>query len=475
MRFDGIRTSSFYTPAKNLGLALNAGLLFALSFPPYRLPICLPFAVALLLRGLNGLSVRQGVMVGIACGCVYFGGTLFWLASLFGAGAISLCLILAAFVALFSALTVWLKRTLPEIPLWILAPVVWTAVEWYRSEVFVLKFGWMGLGYALVHAPRLAYGASLLGCYGLSFGVMMAGAWLASAPNSLNLRQRVAWFLPVWALSLYMPRPIPTPQRPLNVRLVQGMPPFTDDLIALSRSKSAAPLDIIVWPEYSLMEDPIRNTELWGQLQSLAKESRSYFLFGGKDQPNAEDEKRFWNTAYLLDPTGRLIGRHVKNHIVHFIQDGIAGTEARSIPTPLGRLGVAICFDMDYPDVARRLTQDGAEVFLVPNMDPEEWSALQRVQHRLMFQMRAIECGRWLARSDVAGGTSLVAPTGREVARIKSAASGYIDVRAGRESGRTLYIRGGWLLPYLCALALGLMSGLGIRRSVLRGWALRKA
>ena len=155
MRLEGIRSSSFYTPAKHLGFGVAAGVLFALCFPPYHRPIFLPLAVALLLCGLHGISPMQGAMVGLVCGMFYFGGTLFWLTNLFGAGAISLCLMLALFIALFSALTVWLRDKFPTIPLWVIAPVLWTAVEWYRAEAFVLSFGWMGLGYALVNAPWL--------------------------------------------------------------------------------------------------------------------------------------------------------------------------------------------------------------------------------------------------------------------------------------------------------------------------------
>ena len=69
-------------------------------------------------------------------------------------------------------------------------------------------------------------------------------------------------------------------------------------------------------------------------------------------------------------------------------------------------------------DEARRLAQDRAELFVVPNMGPLEWGAVERQQHRLMFRMRAAECGRWLARADVAGGTSVVDPDGVETARV---------------------------------------------------------
>ena len=142
----------------------------------------------------------------------------------------------------------------------------------------------------------------------------------------------------------------------------------------------------------------------------------------------------------------------MKNHPVHFIRDGVAGTQARAIATPLGRLGVAICFDMDYPDVARQLAQDGACAFLVPNDDPPEWGPTQREQHRLLFQMRAAECGRWLARADIAGGTSAAAPTGQEIARVRTTEPAALDVVIGREYGKTVYVRGGWRFGPLCLL-----------------------
>jgi len=108
---------------------------------------------------------------------------------------------------------------------------------------------------------------------------------------------------------------------------------------------------------------------------------------------------------------------------------------------------------MDYPEVPRRLAQDGAEVLLIPNDDPPEWGDVQRVQHAFLFRMRAAESGKWLARADVAGGTSAVSPDGQETAHIQSKSPGKLDAVLGRNKDRTLYVRGGWLLGplYLAA------------------------
>lgn len=429
---------------------LGAGALLAAAFPPWNLPYLLPLGVALLLFLLRDVSsLRQAAYIGLACGAVYMGGTLFWLGNLFGAAAVSLCAIAAAFPTLYAVLFVWLKGRLPGVPPWLLAALTWTGIEYFRSEPFWLNFGWGGLGYAVVRFPLLAAFAAGLGSYGLTFVLVVFGAVLARGE-----RRAAALLVAIWLIVCLVPRPVPEPRRPLAVRLVQAFPDDTDSLFQLS---TGPPVDVVLWPEYSLLGDPTRDPALWKRLQGVARDNHCYFIFGAKDQFAARDEAAFRNTAYVLAPDGRLIGRHVKNHTVHFIRDGVPGTEARAIPTTLGPLGVAICFDMDYPDVARRLAGDGAEVFLVPNMDPAEWGPVQREQHRLLFQMRAAECGRWLARADVAGGTSVVAPTGRETARVSTAEPVALDVRVGREAGKTIYVRGGWRFGPACLAALVLL------------------
>src|SRR2546421_2265525 len=122
-----------------------AGALLALGFPPYGVPLVLPLAVAALLSVLDSLQARYAFYAGFLCGAVFFGATLFWMANIFGPAAISLIAICALFPAIFAALFVTIRTRLPAIPVWLLAPIIWTGVEYYRSERFVLSFGWMGL------------------------------------------------------------------------------------------------------------------------------------------------------------------------------------------------------------------------------------------------------------------------------------------------------------------------------------------
>jgi len=89
-------------------------------------------------------------------------------------------------------LYVWLRRRLPGIPVWLLAAIVWTATEFFRSELMRPNFAWMGLGYALVDSPVAVAPAAWFGSYGLTFALVALGAYLTPRPplHGLSLPKR---------------------------------------------------------------------------------------------------------------------------------------------------------------------------------------------------------------------------------------------------------------------------------------------
>jgi apolipoprotein N-acyltransferase len=345
---------------------------------------------------------------------------------------------------------VWFHRRLPGFPFWLAAAIVWTALEYYRSVPFVLNYGWMGLGYAFVNDHLFARMATLFGSFGLSFVLAALAGLIAQSASNTKLRlPSAAGYAALILVNLVRLPPHPV-ANPLKVRLVQAEPEEDERHFHLSQPTTGFTPDIIVWPEYSFVSDPMKQSRLSKPLRELARNTGSYLLFGAEDVFDNSSRAGYRNTAFLLDPMGNLVGTHVKNHTVHFFQDGVAGTDANVFATPIGRLGVGICFDMDYPDVARRLVENGAEVFLVPNDDPPDWGRVQRIQHRMMFQMRALECGRWLARADVAGGTSVATADGVEAAHVNTGWAVKLDAVISREQGRTVFVRAGWMFGPLC-------------------------
>ena len=449
------------TLAGRLALCAGAGLLLAAAFPPWSVPYLMPVGIVFLASALKGADGRAAFYGGVLTGALYLGGTQFWLCSVFGFSAVSLIALVGAFTVIFCCLLPRLEKVFPKIPLSLLAATLWVGLEHYRAEWFPLNFGWGALGYSIAGRPAFAPLVSLIGVYGISW-ILVFLSFACRSDGRRALALTAIWT----ALCLYNPAP-PAPERPLKVRLVQTM---ADEnyLTAQTSTAKDAGIDIVLWPEYAVMEDP--TNRLWPRIQAAVRSSGAHLIFGGKDYQGHRSDEIYKNTAYTLSPQGEILGKHVKNHTVHFINDGIKGTEARAVPTPLGKIGVGICFDMDYSDVARRLAADGAEVFLVPNMDPGEWGPVQAQGHRLLFAMRAMENGRWLARADVAGGTSVNAPTGQVTARVSTPGDATLDATVGRIPRKTLYTRFGWAFGPLCTW-LSLLSGVA---AVIRSLADRR-
>lgn len=84
------------------------------------------------------------------------------------------------------------------------------------------------------------------------------------------------------------------------------------------------------------------------------------------------DGSQLYNSAAVLTPAG-LIGHYRKSHLwaaerEFFVPGDTAGAV---IDTPVGRLGVAICYDNEFPEVPRRVALAGADLLALPVNWPE--------------------------------------------------------------------------------------------------------
>ncbi len=135
--------------------------------------------------------------------------------------------------------------------------------------------------------------------------------------------------------------------------------------------------------------------QTWQFLSRMAQELGLY-LAGGS-VPELEGEK-VYNTCYFFSPQGEELARHRKIHLFDIDVPGgqrfkesdtlTAGDQITVVETPLGKLGLAICFDIRFSELFRVMEAQGAQVILVPaafNMTtgPAHWS--------LAFRSRAVD------------------------------------------------------------------------------------
>lgn len=103
------------------------------------------------------------------------------------------------------------------------------------------------------------------------------------------------------------------------------------------------------------------------------------------------DGDRIYNTIPVLGPSGELLGSYRKCHLFSYgSREGellTAGSEIVVIDTPVGRLGLATCFDLRFPVQFGVMRSLGADVLVVP----AAWPAARREHWRVLVQARAIE------------------------------------------------------------------------------------
>ena len=131
------------------------------------------------------------------------------------------------------------------------------------------------------------------------------------------------------------------------------------------------------------------------EISKLACENNIYILAGSI--PEKEDDKLF-NTSYLFDKCGKIIAKHRKMHLFDIdVKDKItfkesdvltAGNEFTLADTEFGKIGIGICYDVRFPELARIMVENGALILFYPgafNMTtgPAHW--------QLLFRSRALD------------------------------------------------------------------------------------
>lgn len=143
-------------------------------------------------------------------------------------------------------------------------------------------------------------------------------------------------------------------------------------------------------------------------LGALARDLHTYLVAGLVEREGLAA----YNTAVLIDRSGALIGKYRK---VYLPREEIEGglTPGDSYPvfdTDFGRLGLLICWDIQYPDPARALALGGAEILVLPI-----WGGNATLGHA-----RAIENSVFLVSSGYDYATEIVDPEGKVVAKAEA-------------------------------------------------------
>lgn len=376
----------------------------------------------------------------------------------------------------------------------VVLPSGWLMVELVRS--------WQGLGgpwgmigssqWQVAPALRLA---SVGGVWLLSFLVVTVNVAVAvlvavrasRVPAVAGLVATAAVTSAVWVWS-------PRPEADGKVRIAVVQPGIVAGPEkrfareeALTRQLAGQDTDLIIWGESSVGFDLADRPDLARRLAVLSRGTGTDILVNV--DARRSDRPGIYKSSVLVGPDGPTGDRYDKMRLVPFGEyvparsllgwatsvGEAAGEDRRrgsaQVVMNVGdglRVGPMVCFESAFPDMSRRLAQDGAEVLIAQSATSTFQQSWAPEQHASIAALRAAETGRPMVHATLTGVSAVHGPSGERVGSwlgTDASTSAVYDVPLAR--GVTPYVRfGDWPVhaAVLVLVVLGGVEGVGVLR-----------
>lgn len=492
-----------------LFLSALSGFLLVLTFPRFDLESVAWVALIPLFFAIENQTPARASLYGFLMGVLFYFFGLSWITiTLVNYGhqpePLSwVCLgflvfYLSGYIALFCYL---LKRWCVNNPLYffVLAPLLWTSLEYVRSTHPEYGFSWLGLGYSQYKNLPIIQITEYTGVYGISTLIVMVNAatyYLANAAFSRrgNRNSTMVALTTILAVGACLGYGVYTlksterknsPLRPtLKVALAQGNieqntkwnPLYGQRINQIYRDLTLKAAenkpDLIVWPEAAtpfFFNLDIQETE---SLKDLVRSVHTPILFGSPYHEISPTGPRLYNRAYFVNAIGETVGSYDKIHLVPFgefvpfrkllwfvnklvemVGDFGRGESAPIFNLKDNRFSVSICYEITFPDQVRLPVKEGAQ-FLV-NITNDAWYGRSAApyQHISMAALRAVENHVPIVRAANTGITGTIDASGG----IHHATQWFVEDLVVAEitpsqAGPTYYSRYGDIFSYACIL-----------------------
>lgn len=455
-------------------LALIAGILLGLSYPPIPLPFLTFPAFLLIFRIIDlSTSAREAAYWTYPGFLIWNIIATYWLTLATVAGGIAAILANAAVMTIPVMLQYKIQRS--TFAPWLIAlfqTACWVSFE-YLHHHWDLAWPWLTVANAWANVPELLQYISITGFWGASFWILISAS-LAYQTIKHRERRTIAvlctLFLafPLGSLIMQWTQPLTYPESTQEVVVVQ--PNFdsyeryggfdspseaTDHLLLLSDSLRTPNTRLIVWPENAIQPDITNLDEFDGMpdntkrlLTQKAEDwnttimaGATYFEFYSTDEapplPYYDPKYRPYlpfNAAlnFLPDQSIQIYRKHnlvpivERIPFVHFldaidifgwvnwnqIQGYGKGERANPFVVDHTQTPALICYDSVYPSWIRSFEQQDVGYLTIITNDGWWGNTSGHHQHFAYARLRAIEFDRWIVRSANNGISGIIAPDG---------------------------------------------------------------
>ncbi len=416
-----------------------------------------------------------------------------------------LAVYLGLYVGVYALAYVWVEQRRPSLA-WIAAPCFWVALEFLRTYA-LSGLPWGLLGYSQFQWLPIIQIADITSVYGVSFLIVLVnvalfhtGHWLIprkviprnTARPWLPLAVTLPVFLLIWTYgegslltSLSKRSQMPT----LDIGIVQpnidqaqkwdaAYRLDTMERYARLTQLAAKGSDLILWPESATPFVFEQEPTYQSLVKNMVVQGKAPLVFGSPLlQRHTDGRPYLFNSAYLLDASGNISGRYDKQHLVPFgeyiplrtllffldkLVVGIGDFESGNQPTLLSiqkspdsqpvRFGVAICFEVVFPNLVRQLANAGANFLITLTNDSWFGDTVAPSQHFAMVVFRAVENRMAFARAANTGISGFIDPTGHILAASPIFTEQALTGRIPLTSPSTFYTRFGDMFAWGCVI-----------------------
>jgi apolipoprotein N-acyltransferase len=494
-------------------LALLAGALPVLSFPALNLEWLAWFGlVPGLLVILRAGTVREGGVRGWWFGTGFLIAALYWMAPEIGPAVVLVGAVCGVLWVPFGVAAWKLLRLSPGQTLsWrralaalVVVPSCWLLLEWIRSWQ-ALGGPWEMLGASQWQHPAILALGAVGGVWLISWALVAANVAImlllqtrrVCVPAGIGLAALVA-VIGAGPLAFALTPPFAT-VRQVTVAMVQpgiinnatARANASETLTAeLSQSGALAGVrpDLIVWGESSIPDSLFLDQSLLHQIEALSAKDGAEILVNQDTTPPGQGHEKW---AVLVSPSG-IKGTYIKTRLVPFGEyipfrqqlgwltkiskaassNMVPGTGAHPLnatdragrPLPIG---VLICFEVAFPDMARVDADKGAQLIVYQTETSTFQGTWGPEQAASLGAVRAAETGRPVAQTALTGVSVAFDARGRELARMGQSDHGVLTARLDLPVGsvKTLYDQWGDYVPWTSVAIVVLWALTGLVRS----------
>jgi apolipoprotein N-acyltransferase len=416
-------------------------------------------------------------------------------------------LVYAALQALDMAIFAFLVRRVGFGPWHIFPALFWVSIEF----LFPLLFPWR-LANSQSNFSWFIQTADLTGIYGASFLLMWLNALVAGALFKLARGSKAQWIPAAvcsacivasliygWVRLHQLTAQMNTAAK-LAVAAVQAnievdmkwdpkqMKANLDAHIKLTRDISG--VQLILWPESSIEEWlPENLSALPVQFVESLRLKDAHLIFGARSYRGSSKgpDVRAFNTAFLTDSRGVVLGRYHKQVLLAFgeyvpfsrllgllpgmpfVEGFTAGDGPHTLDLPGGeKIAPLICYEDLIPELSRGFVREKKANLLV-NLTNDAWygRTVAPWQHARLAQWRAIETRRSLLRVTNTGVTSFINAKGEIVEALPIFTPAVLKTQVEILEGETFYVRfGDWFAWGVTLIAVAIVLSHFSRRRI---------